>query len=67
LLQNVRPGVHTLPAVPALDDHAEVTGNARPVMFGYTPATPLPALTGLTAGTPATAIVAPAPATGVRF
>ena len=60
-LQNVKPGMHTLTVVPALDDHAEVTGNARSVMFDYAPATPLPALTGVTAGPPAIAIVSPGP------
>src|SRR5499426_1429002 len=60
-LQNVKPGMHTLTVAPALDDHAEVTRNARSVMFDYAPATPLPALTGVTAGTPSIAIVSPAP------
>ena len=60
-LQNVRPGMHTLTVAPALDDHAEVTRNARSVMFDYAPATPLPVLTGVTAGTPSIAIVSPAP------
>src|SRR5215470_17870350 len=46
-LQNVKPGMHTLTVVPALDDHAQVTHNARSVMFDYAPAAPLPALTGL--------------------
>src|SRR5262249_14975835 len=49
LLQNVKPGTHTLTVVPALDDHAEVTRNARSVMFDYAPAAPLPALAGVTA------------------
>ena len=47
-LQNVRPGMHTLTVVPALDDHAQVTKNARSVMFDYAPAAPLPALTAVT-------------------
>ena len=59
-LQNVKPGTHTLTAVPALDDHAEVTHNAHSVMFDYAPATPLPALTGVTTtGTPAITILSP--------
>src|SRR6516165_8604144 len=59
-LQNVRPGMHTLTAVPALDDHAEVTKNARSVMFDYAPASPLPALVGVTAaGQPSITILSP--------
>src|SRR6516165_1105104 len=64
-LQNVKPGMHTLTVVPALDDHAEVTRNARSVMFDYAPATPLPALTGVTAGTPTITIVSPGPGTTI--
>jgi len=39
-LQNVKPGMHTLTVVPALDDHAQVDANARSIMFDYAPATP---------------------------
>ena len=61
-LQNVKPGMHTLTAVPALDDHAEVTANARSIMFDYAPATPLPTLTGVTAaGNPSITILSPGP------
>jgi hypothetical protein len=61
-LQNVRPGMHTLTVAPALDDHAEVTHNARSVMFDYAPASPLPALTGMmTMGKPSITIVSPKP------
>jgi len=61
-LQNVKPGMHTLTAVPALDDHAEVTANARSVMFDYAPATPLPTLVGVTAaGQPSIMILSPGP------
>jgi hypothetical protein len=37
-LQNVKPGMHTLTVVPALDDHAQVTANARSIKFDYAPA-----------------------------
>ena len=61
-LQNVKPGMHTLTVVPALDDHAEVTKNARSVMFDYAPASPLPALAAVTTtGQPSITIVSPAP------
>src|SRR5262249_54218083 len=61
-LQNVKPGTHPLTGVPALDDHAQVTANARSIMFGYAPATPLPAITGMMAmGKPSISIVSPKP------
>src|SRR6516225_5922045 len=61
-LQNVKPGMHTLTVVPALDDHAQVTASARSVMFDYAPATPLPALAGMmTMGKPSITIVSPKP------
>src|SRR5215831_3623851 len=61
-LQNVKPGRHTLTVVPALDDHAQVTANAKSIMFDYAPATPLPALTGMmTMGQPSISIVSPKP------
>jgi hypothetical protein len=61
-LQNVKPGMHTLTVVPALDDHQQVTPSARSVMFDYAPAAPLPALTGaMTMGKPSITIVSPKP------
>jgi hypothetical protein len=45
-LQNVKPGMHTLTVVPALDDHAQVTPNARSITLDYAPAGPLPAIKG---------------------
>ncbi len=61
-LQNVKPGMHTLTVVPALDDHAQVTANARSVMFDYAPAKPLPTLAGMMAmGKPSITIVSPKP------
>jgi len=61
-LQNVKPGMHTLTVVPALDDHAQVDANARSIMFDYAPAAPLPALTGMmTMHKPSITIVSPKP------
>ena len=61
-LQNVKPGMHTLTVVPALDDHAQVDANARSIMVDYAPAKPLPTLTGvMTMGKPSIAIVSPRP------
>jgi len=61
-LQNVTPGMHTLTVVPALDDHQQVTRNARSVMFDYAPTKPLPAVTGMMPmHKPSIAIVSPKP------
>src|SRR5258707_11542606 len=61
-LQNVKPGMHTLTVVPALDDHQQVTPSARSVSFDYAPARPLPALTGtMNMGKPSITIVSPRP------
>src|SRR5258707_12154836 len=61
-LQNVKPGMHTLTVVPALDDHQQVTPSARSIMFDYAPAKPLPALTGpMTMGKPSITILSPKP------
>src|SRR6266567_6673003 len=61
-LQNVKPGMHTLTVVPSLDDHAQVTANAKSIMFNYAPAKPLPALTSMmTMGKPSISIVSPKP------
>ena len=61
-LQNVKPGMHTLTVVPALDDHQQVTPSARSVSFDYAPARPLPALTGtMNMGKPSITILSPRP------
>src|SRR5260370_41552247 len=61
-LQNVKPGMHTLTVVPALDDHQQVTPSARSVSFDYAPARPLPALTRtMNMGKPSITIVSPRP------
>jgi len=55
-LRNVKPGPHTLIAVPALNNHMEIKEGAAKVSFPYRPKQPLPSLAGLTAGTPRLAI-----------
>jgi hypothetical protein len=66
-LQNVKPGMHTLEVVPALDDHAEVMRNAREIRFDYEPSTPLPAITDApNTGAPTVRIVSPTAGEVVR-
>jgi hypothetical protein len=66
-LQNVKPGMHTLEVVPALNDHAEVMGNAREVKFDYEPTAALPAITdAATTAAPTVRIVSPKPGDVVR-
>jgi hypothetical protein len=61
-LQNVKPGMHTLTVVPALDNHQQVTPSARSIMFDYAPAAPLPAVTGMMSmHKPSITIVSPKP------
>src|SRR6266851_4302053 len=66
-LQNVKPGTHTLTVVPALDDHAQVTANARSITLDYAPAGPLPTVTGMMGmGKPSIAIISPKPGATVK-
>jgi hypothetical protein len=66
-LQNVKPGMHTLTVVPALDDHQQVTPSAKSITFDYAPAAPLPAITGKMAmGKPSITIVSPRPGATVK-
>jgi len=66
-LQNVKPGMHTLTVVPALDDHQQVTPNARSITFDYAPAKPLAELTGsMQMGKPSITILSPKPGATVR-
>jgi hypothetical protein len=59
-MQNVKPGMHKLTVVPALNDHAEVEENGQTVAFDYEPTSPLPELTDLTStGGPSIKIVSP--------
>jgi hypothetical protein len=46
-LQNVKPGMHKLTVLPALNDHAEVEENGQTINFDYEPTSPLPELTDL--------------------
>jgi hypothetical protein len=59
-LQNVKPGMHTLTVLPALNDHAEVEQNAESVAIDYEPASPLPGIAdAATAGAPSIKILSP--------
>jgi hypothetical protein len=66
-LQNVKPGMHTLTVVPATDDHAQVTPNARSITFDYAPTSPLPAIKGaMMMHKPSITIVSPKPGATVK-
>ncbi len=59
-LQNVTPGMHTLIAVPALNDHAEVEENATSITIDYEPTHALQTITNATfAATPTITILSP--------
>jgi len=59
-LQNVTPRMHTLTAVPTLNDHSEVEENANSIMIDYEPAHPLPTVANATfAGPPSITILSP--------
>ncbi len=58
-LQNVKPGAHTLKALPAENDHAELEKSTAKVSFTYQPANALPAISGLSVGKPSVTILWP--------
>jgi len=59
-LQNVAPGMHTLTAVPTLNDHTEIDENGNSITIDYEPTHPLPTITGASfAGAPAITILSP--------
>lgn len=59
-LQNVKPGPHTLTAVPAGNDHAELEKSEAKVTFTYKPAKSLPVIGDFhPAGKPSVTITAP--------
>jgi hypothetical protein len=59
-LQNVAPGMHTLTAVPTLNDHTEIEENGNSLTIDYEPTNPLPTITGASfAGTPTITILSP--------
>lgn len=61
-LQNVKPGMHKLEVVPALNDHAEVEENAQTVSFDYEPTSPLKTIVDEThAAKPSITILSPKP------
>jgi hypothetical protein len=47
-MQNLKPGIHKLIALPAQNDHAEIENNAASVSIDYEPAQPLPAIADAT-------------------
>ena len=47
-MQNVKPGPHTIEAVPTINDHAEVMDGARELKIDYEPTNPLPEITDVT-------------------
>jgi hypothetical protein len=59
-LQNVAPGMHTLTAVPTLNDHTEIEENATSITIDYEPTNPLPTITAATfASAPSITILSP--------
>ena len=59
-LQNVSLGIHTLTAVPTLNDHSEIEENATSITIDYEPAHPLPTITDATfSGAPTITILSP--------
>jgi hypothetical protein len=65
-LEGVKPGRHTLTAVPAQNDHTEVEKNASSITIDYAPSEPKPpAKTAPVAGPPSIKIVSPKPGTTV--
>ncbi len=59
-LQNVKPGPHTLAAVPAENDHAELMKSEAKATFTYKPAKPLATIGDFhPAGTPSIALTSP--------
>jgi hypothetical protein len=59
-LQNVAPGMHTLTAVPTLNDHTEIDENGNSITIDYEPTHPLSTITGATfAGAPTITILSP--------
>src|SRR5262249_37940626 len=59
-LQNVKPGLHHLEVVPALNDHAEVMSGGQQLSFDYEPTSPLPDITDTAnPGKPTIEIVSP--------
>ena len=59
-LQNVTPGMHTLAAVPTLNDHTEIEENATSITIDYEPTNALPTITDATLnGAPSITILTP--------
>lgn len=66
-MQNVKPGKHTLTAIPAQNDHAEIHANARSITIDYEPTKPLPAISDATfSGPKSIKIISPAAGTTLK-
>jgi hypothetical protein len=66
-LQNVKPGMHTISVVPALDDHSEVEANTQSIQIDYEPSNPPSQITDATfAAAPSIKILSPKPGTVVK-
>jgi len=65
-MQNVKPGLHRITVLPALNDHAEVTQNAASVTVDYEPTQPLAQIVPTTSGTPSIKIVSPKAGTTLK-
>ena len=66
-MQNVKPGVHTIAVVPAINDHAEVMENEVEFSFTYAPTSPLPEIgDAASTGTPSIKIISPKPGDVVK-
>lgn len=61
-MQNVKPGMHELEVVPAINDHEEVMEGAQTIEFDYEPTNPMPVITDKTStAKPAIKILSPKP------
>lgn len=66
-MQNVKPGMHELEVVPAINDHAEVMEGAQTIKFDYEPTSPMPVITDETSSAkPAIKIMSPKPGDTVK-
>jgi hypothetical protein len=59
-MQNLKPGMHKIAVVPALNDHAEVVDNEKEIAIDYEPTSPLPPIADVTTqGAPTVKILEP--------
>lgn len=66
-MQNVKPGMHELEVIPAINDHAEVHDGAQIIKFDYEPTSPMPVITDETSSAkPSIKITSPKPGETVK-